>query len=95
VSKKIVGRGTGIALEVGKAVRLDFVLEVGPVSESVTVSDAPPLLETGSAGLGQFVENKTMLDMPLKGRRVEQLVATTGATVFLWGSRLAVAVIRP
>lgn len=82
---------TGIVLELGKTARLDFVLEIGQVTESVTVTDAPPLLETESSGMGQFVESKTMLDMPINGRRIEQLVATTGTSVFLWGSRLAVA----
>jgi hypothetical protein len=82
---------TDIVLETGKVVRIDFVLEVGQVTETVTVSGAPPLLDTESAGVGQFVESKTVLDMPLDGRRIEQLVATTGTAVFLWGSRLAIA----
>ena len=82
---------TGVILELGKVARFDFILEVGQVTENVTVTGAPPLLDTESSGVAQFVESKTMSDMPINGRRIEQLVATTGTSVFLWGSRLAIA----
>lgn len=84
-----------IALETGKTARIDFVLEVGPVTESVTVSERAPLLQTESSSHGQFIETKTVLDLPISGRRVESLVtlaggamlATTGSRVVLAGGR--------
>src|SRR6185437_6967304 len=36
----------GIALQLNQQARVDFQLKVGEMSETVTVSEAPPLLET-------------------------------------------------
>src|SRR2546425_437939 len=81
---------SGIVLELGRVTRLDITLQVGQVTESVNVSGAAPLLESETATVGQFIENKTIIDMPLNGRRVGQLMALMGHAVFITGD-----VIRP
>src|SRR2546422_4866887 len=43
----------GIALNVGAKINLDIKLDVGEVSESVTVTAQEPLLDTTSASIGQ------------------------------------------
>ncbi len=81
---------TAIVIELGRVVRLDVTLQLGQVTESVEVSAAAPLLESETSTVGQFIENKTIVDMPLNGRRVGQLLALMGHAVYITGD-----VIRP
>lgn len=81
---------TGIVMELGRTVRVDLTLQLGQVSESVEVSGAAPLLESETATVGQFIENKTIVDMPLNGRRVGDLLGLMGNGVYIAGD-----VIRP
>jgi len=72
---------TGIVLNVQDRLRVDFTLQVGSVSERVTVTGAPPLLQTESSALGDVIEGKQVAALPLNGRDYTQLVAlTTGVT---------------
>ena len=80
----------GLVIESGRVTRLDLKLELGEVAETVEVVGAAPLLESETATLGQFIENKTVTDMPLNGRRVGELLALMGNAVFVTGN-----VIRP
>jgi hypothetical protein len=80
----------GIVVELGRVARLDISLEVGQVSETVEVVGSAPLLESETSTVGQFIENKTVTDMPLNGRRVGELAALMGNAV-----TIAKGVIRP
>ena len=79
-----------IVVELGRTLRLDFTLQVGQTTESVTVTSATPLLDSETSTVGQFIENKTIADMPLNGRRVGDLIGLAGNAVFIQGD-----VIRP
>jgi hypothetical protein len=46
-------------------VALDFVLKVGAASESVTVTDTPPPINTSDARVGQTVRNELYTALPL------------------------------
>ncbi len=81
---------SGIVLEMGRTARLDMALELGAVAEVVEVKGTAPLLESESSTVGQFIENKTIIDMPLQGRRVGELLGLMGHSVFIAGD-----VIRP
>ena len=71
----------GVALQVGEVSRLDFVLQLGSVSETVEVQGGAPVLETDNATIGTVIENKRIVDLPLNGRNPLQLVSLTpGAT---------------
>jgi hypothetical protein len=59
-----------VTLAVDQVARLDFVLELGAVSESVEVSGAAPLLESSTASIGQVVETQMINDMPLMGETI-------------------------
>ncbi|HYI92189.1 MAG TPA: TonB-dependent receptor [Bryobacteraceae bacterium] len=56
---------------------VDIRLDVGAVSESVTVSSSAQLVETTTATLSGVVENKRIIDLPLNGRNVYGLAALT------------------
>ena len=59
---------TGIVVQVDQTVRVEFVLQVGAVTEQVEVTAAAPLIDTSTSSLGQVIGNKQILDLPLNGR---------------------------
>lgn len=79
-----------IVVELGRISRVDVSLTVGEVSTTVTVDSSAPMLDTESATVGQLIENRTISDMPLNGRRVGELLGLVGNAVFVQGD-----VIRP
>lgn len=59
-------------------VSVPLVLHPGSVSDSVTVSTAPPMLQTASGSVGQVLDTRTIDNIPLNGRNtmyVAQLAA--------------------
>ena len=64
--KKLVK--TGNHLEVNTPLTVDIVLEIGQVSETVTVQGGPEQLQTANATLGNVVEQKAIETLPLNGR---------------------------
>ncbi len=60
-------------LTLNQVARVDFLLKVGNVSTSITVSDAPPLLQTGSTELGTLIDANAAANLPLATRDINQL----------------------
>jgi hypothetical protein len=54
-----------VEVRVGDVLTIDITLELGAVSESVTVTAEAPLLEAASGSLGQVVDRKRLLDLPM------------------------------
>src|SRR6266699_1396306 len=59
---------TGNKLEVNTPLTVDIVMEVGPVSETVTVTGGAEQLQTANATIGNVVEQKAIETLPLNGR---------------------------
>src|SRR2546427_4670573 len=59
---------SGITLRVADQLVIDMKLEVGAVSDQVTVEASTPLLESASVTLGQVIETRRIVDLPLNGR---------------------------
>ncbi len=57
-----------ITVRVNDHVRVDVTLEVGPVREQVSVSDAAPLIESGTASVGETVTTQEVEELPVNGR---------------------------
>ncbi len=70
---------TGIVLEVNSSPAVNVTLEIGQVAETVEVQANATLVETRNSGIGQVVENNRILELPLNGRNVNELVALAGA----------------
>src|SRR5436190_779018 len=66
---------SGIVLQVNANPVVNPVLEVGQVTEQVEVQANAAMVETRSAGIGAVVENARILDLPLNGRAVVELIA--------------------
>ncbi len=66
--KKLTREGLDLAAR--QILAIDLSLEVGGVSESVTVKAESPLLETSNASSGLTIDNKRLLDLPMFGNNI-------------------------
>lgn len=62
---------------------VDITLDIGQITESVTVTGTAQLVEATNATLSGVVQNKRIIDLPLNGRNVYALAALTPG-VFGW-----------
>jgi len=72
-----------VLLQVDQSARLDFTLEVGLVAERIEITAAPPLIESETSNLGQVINNKSIVEMPLNGRNAWDLSRLAGATTYV------------
>ena len=93
---------TGVILQVAGQVRQDFLLMVGEVREEITVIEAYTMLRPTSAEVGEVIENKRLVNLPLNGRRFTDLMllsdnivsepkGTRGAALSNTGATVAIA----
>jgi hypothetical protein len=61
--------------------RIDVAMQVGEVGQTVEVSGQVALLQTESASVGQVVEGRAVLETPLNGRNIMNLIQLTPAVV--------------
>ena len=78
--KKVVRQN--VKVDVNTTIRVDMLLEVGSVSESVTVAVETPVLQTDRTDTGRILESKLVSEMPLTFNRNFQslLITVPGAT---------------
>ena len=72
---RTVVQGTN-ALEINQTLRMDIVLEVGSVKDTVTVEGGASAVETENATVGATVSSNAMYELPLNGRNALDLLAT-------------------
>ncbi len=72
---------TGLVLQVGATPTVNAALELGSLEESVTVEAAAPIVDVRSAGISEVVENERIVELPLQGRQVTDLLVISGAAV--------------
>ena len=70
-----------VTLSVAQEAAIDFVLRVGEVSQSVTVSSDTPMTNTSDASVSTVVDRGFVENMPLNGRTFQSLIALTPGTV--------------
>ena len=72
---------TGIVLQVGSNPVINVRMDVGQIEQTVEVkADATPI-ETRSLGVGTVIETQRVLDLPLNGRSVTDLITLGGLSV--------------
>src|SRR5262245_47083007 len=72
---------TGIVLQVSANPVINIALAVGDVSETVEVQADAALVETRSTGVGQVMDNVRVMELPLNGRQLTQLITLSGAAI--------------
>jgi hypothetical protein len=65
---------TGITLEVNQSLRLDFTLRLGATTETVQVTAAAPLIESATSAMGQVINTRSIVNLPLNQRNAYSLV---------------------
>ena len=97
---KVEGSGFKTAIKTGNIIQIntpasiDITLEVGSAAESVQVTASAELLQTSNATIGNVVEQKSIVSLPLNGRNPLNLlmyepgvVQRSGNTVNVNGAR--------
>lgn len=72
---------TGIQLQVNQTIRHDIEMQVGQVTERVEVSATLATLATDTSDVGQVINNKEIVELPLNGRAYLQLASLTNGVV--------------
>lgn len=87
----------GLVLNTDQKMEIPVSLQPGQVQQVVEVTGAAPLLETTASAVGQVIENRSVVDLPLSNRNLLQLTglvagvldrgadaapATTGSVAF-------------
>jgi hypothetical protein len=71
----------GIVLQVNTNPTIDVTLKVGNVNEQVQVEANAALVETQATGVGQVIENRRIVELPLNGRVATDLIQLVGAVI--------------
>jgi hypothetical protein len=72
---------TGIVLQVGATPTINAELAVGNLEETVSVEAAAPIVDVRSAGISDVVEEERIVELPLQGREVTDLILLAGSAV--------------
>lgn len=75
-----------IRLDATQRVKIDVTLEVGVVTESVTVQGGAPLVSTQNTELGVVIGEEQVRNLPLNGRNFAQLIALEPGAVVSGGA---------
>jgi len=70
-----------VILHVQDTLEINFEMELGSASESVTVQGGAPLLDTESSTIGTVVEQRKANELPLNGRNVFNLIELVASVV--------------
>jgi hypothetical protein len=67
----------GVVLEVNVPARVDAMLQLGNINQTVTVSESVPLVDTTSPEIGRTIENQEVVNLPLVNRNAYELLELT------------------
>lgn len=70
-----------IPIEVNERAAISFTLEVGAVTESVTIQAEIPVLQTETATLSDVRTERAVKDLPLNGRNFTQLIQLSAGSI--------------
>jgi hypothetical protein len=72
-----------VEVVVGQSARVDAKLTIGEIATQIEVAAVAPLLSTESGTLGQEINNKEIVDLPLNSRSFYQLASLTPGSTAL------------
>lgn len=71
-----------VEVRLNDRLEINMVMELGSMSESVTVSGDVPLLETASSSTGQVIDSRRVAELPIGHGEPYALMATTTGAAF-------------
>ena len=84
-----------VELRLDQRLRIDFSLQLGALTEEVTVTGSAPLVSADSSNIGETVEQQRVLALPVRGRQFVDLVTlspgTTPEVSGAFGGQFAIA----
>jgi hypothetical protein len=80
-------RQNGLFLAVGEQLQADLTLELGDISDEITITAERPLVQAESASVGLVIPNNYIVNLPLDGRNfLELALLAPGVTPSAQGS---------
>ena len=73
----------GIEITIGRRALVDLTLNVGEISERVIVTGEAPLVETTTGALGAIVDRQSVMELPLNGRDLTDLLTLQAGTALV------------
>lgn len=67
----------GVIVQLQQKVRVNFTMEIGQITDTVDVSASAVTLKTDDAAVGQVIDNKRVVELPLNGRNIGGLAVLT------------------
>lgn len=72
-----------VQLQVDSTTQLDVVLAVGGLTDTVTVTEATPIMNTTDASVGTTLSQETIERLPVEGRNIVHLLSLQPGAVFI------------
>src|ERR1035437_5296005 len=72
----------GIEVHVNDRLEVNIPLQLGVVSDTVTVTEEAPLLDTTSASVGRVVDSKEVRELPMNHGDSDNLIRLSGGVAF-------------
>jgi hypothetical protein len=69
-----------VEVRIDQRLRIDFTLQLGAVSEQITVTAEVPLVNSDSSNLGEALEQRRVVELPMRGRQFIDLVTLSAGT---------------
>ena len=77
----------GILLEANQELRVDLLLEPGQQTQTITVTEAIPMVDTTNAELGGTLQSEAIDSLPMNGRNFQNLLQLTpGVMIYPGGT---------
>jgi Carboxypeptidase regulatory-like domain/TonB dependent receptor len=80
---------SGVELQVNADPAVDVALKIGAVTEQVNVEANAAMVETRNSGVGSVIESQRIVELPLNGRNVTDLITLAGGSVVTGVTRSA------
>jgi hypothetical protein len=74
-------RVEALTTDVARTVVVEVHLDVGEISDEVTVKSQPPLIDEGTSSVGHVIDGRTLQEIPLNGRYFLDLAALVPGSV--------------
>jgi flagellar capping protein FliD len=74
---------TGVELQANRSLTLNITLEVGPLTQTITVSGMAPQVDTTTSTLAEVVDGARIVELPLNGRDAAKLSTLVAGTVMI------------
>lgn len=73
---------SNITLAISQVAEVDLAMPIGSIAQTVTVTGAPPILDTQTSSVGQLIASHTISNLPLNGRSTFRLINLTPGVIF-------------